>query len=175
MGHLVLLVVKRDGQDGARRPWRATSGSIVLIFLKWKLPYNICFIPDMAVRTLAGCVAELFGPAASPAPPANGSRCSETAALCPIAPGRYSMDLEAIWPTRARRPFLRATMSIGVAAEFEHPVGTHGRPTDHSCHRLAPKRPPRAVGRWARIELGCAISRADSCVAQRLGHGRCGA
>ena len=74
----------------------------------------------------------------------------------------------------SRRPFLRATMSIGVAAEFEHPVGTHGRPTDHSCHRLAPKRPPRAAGRWGRIELGCAISRADSCVAQRLGHGRFG-
>ena len=54
----------------------------------------------MAVRTLAGCVAELFGPAASPAPPANGSRCSETAALCPIAPGRYCVDLEAISPTR---------------------------------------------------------------------------
>ena len=62
----------------------------------------------MAVRTLAGCVAELFGPAASPAPPANGSRCSETAALCPISPGRYCVDLEAISPTRARRPFLRA-------------------------------------------------------------------
>ena len=53
------------------------------------------------------------------------------------------MDLEAIVANASRRPFLRATMSIGVAAEFEHPVGTHGRPTDHSCHRLAPKRPPR--------------------------------
>ena len=75
---------------------------------QYKLPYNICFIPVRVVRTLAGCVAELFGPAASPAPPANGSRCSETAALCPIAPGRYCVDLEAISPTRARRPFLRA-------------------------------------------------------------------
>ena len=49
----------------------------------------------MAVRALAGCVAELFGPAASPAPPANGYRCSETAGLCPRAPGRYSVDLVA--------------------------------------------------------------------------------
>ena len=51
-------------------------------------------------KNLAGCVAELFGPAASPDPPVNGSRCSETAALCPIAPGRYFVDLEAISPTR---------------------------------------------------------------------------
>ena len=65
-----------------------------------KLPYNICFIPDIAVRTLAGCVAELFGPAASPAPPANGSRCSETAALRGLFLREISVDLEAISPTR---------------------------------------------------------------------------
>ena len=63
--------------------------------------YNICFIPAMVVRTLAGCVGELVGPAASPALPANGSRCSETAALCPIAPGRYFVDL-ANWTTDGR-------------------------------------------------------------------------
>ena len=91
----------------ARREFAHFARSIVLSRFQYKLPYNICFIPDMAVRTLAGCVAELFGPAASPAPPANGSRCSETAALCPIAPGRYSVDLEAISDGDSAAGFVR--------------------------------------------------------------------
>ena len=78
----------------------------------------------------------------------------------------------------SRRLFLRATRHETVTQGVDDLKGTHGRRASHlghRSHRLAPKRPPRARGRWAPIELGSTISRADSCVAQRLGHGRCGA
>ena len=104
------------------------------------MPYNICFILDMAVRTLAGCVAELFGPAASPAPPANGSRCSETAALCPIAPGRYSVDLGISADSIDRPAAPRRPPSVGVVCGHAHQQRAQNKPTTS----LVIEHPPRA-------------------------------
>ena len=108
-------------------------------------------------------------------PAANGFQPAKRLPYVDHFCGRYCVDLEAISPTRARRPFLRARPSQNMLARWFAIDWARGRHASPLFGRLAPKRPPRAVGRWARIELGCAISRADSCVAQRLGHGRCGA
>ena len=125
---------------------------------------NACRMRGRAVRS--GCVAGSAGKRL----PALRNGCPTPYISREILRGSRG-DLA----NASRRPFPRAQPPQNLLARWFAMGWARGRHASPLFGRLAPKRPPRAVGRWARIELGCAISRADSCVAQRLGHGRCGA